>query len=89
MTLPLGLKPTDIVRGAASLAQSFSTAVPGPWGVALTWLSAGASLAADIADHAMDPVIMIEEMRSILPPYRDAQARLRNEIAAMAARGHV
>lgn len=84
MTLPLGLKPTDIIRGLAEAAAKFAPAVPGPWGVALTWLSAGADLAAQIADHAMDPVVVITEFTSILPSYRAAQQRLRDEIAALA-----
>lgn len=84
MSLPLGLKPVDIVRGLAAIAEKSATALPGPWGVALTWIAEGAELGAEIADHAMDPVIMIREFRSILPGYRAAQTRLRDRIAAIA-----
>jgi hypothetical protein len=79
----------DILRSAEELLSAASTndRIPEPWSIVLAGLGAGAGLAADVLEHQLDPVIAIEEFRSIVPGYTASRARLRDYIDQLAKQG--
>jgi hypothetical protein len=87
--MALNLSAKDILRGVESLAGmvAASGALPQPWGLVMSGVSAAVGLAADLVERGLAPDTTIEAMRSALPAFADADARLAEYLASKAAAG--
>lgn len=85
----MGLDAKEILRGLESGAGMIaaSGALPQPWGLVMSGLSAAVGLAADLVERGLAPDKAIEAMRSALPAFAAADARLAEYLASKAVAG--
>jgi hypothetical protein len=78
-----------ILRGGESLLEivARAQALPAPWGLVLSAVSAGMGLAADLAANGVDPVSRIERMRSAAQAFRRVDDRHDAELDRLASLG--
>lgn len=71
------MKPDEVLRSIGDLIGNLASSYPaGPWQLVLGGLSAGAGLASDLIARGSDPVASITAIRSALPSFAAADAKL-------------
>lgn len=77
-----------ILRTTATLLRGASRGMlPPPWGTVAAMLAAGAELGADLVANGLEPVGVIDELRSIVPAIAAANGRLDAYLEQLAQRG--